>query len=132
MKTTMRALLLAAGLAAGAETALAAAAAPAVFREEIARTDLGNGLEAVLGRSGMGPGGDSGRHTHPGVEMVALVEGTVELIFDGQPARTIQTGEAFMIPHKVIHRIRNVGAGPARFAPVWIIEKGQPIASPVN
>lgn len=131
MGKAMRALMLAAALTATAAPALAAPA-PAVFREEIARTDLGNGMEAVLGRSGMGIGGDSGRHTHPGVEMVTLVEGTVELIIDGQPTRTVQTGEAFMVPNKVIHRIRNVGAGPARFAPVWIIEKGQPIAIPAN
>lgn len=43
--------------------------------------------------------------------MVTLVEGTVELIIDGQPTRTVQTGEAFMVPNKVIHRIRNVGPG---------------------
>jgi quercetin dioxygenase-like cupin family protein len=133
MKMTIGAMLLSAGaLAAGLVASARAADAPAVFREELSRVDLGNGLEAVQGRSGMGAGGDSGRHTHPGLEMVTLLEGTVEVTIDGQPPKTVKAGEAFMVPGKLVHRVRVIGNGPARFAPVWIIEKGQPIASPVK
>ena len=131
MKKMIRATTLAALLIAGGGAVLAADA-PAVVREEILRTEVGSGLEAVLGRASLPVGSDTGRHIHPGTELGTVVEGSVELTIDGQPPRTLKAGEGFMIPLKAVHRFRNIGNGPARIAPVWIIEKGQPIAIPVK
>lgn len=127
MKKTIRATSLAALLIVGGGAVLAADTTPDVVRAEILRTDVGSGLEAVLGRTTMKVGADTGRHIHPGTELVTLAEGTVELVIDGQPPRTINAGEGFMIPFKAVHRLRNIGNGPAVFTPVWIIEKGQPV-----
>jgi len=78
------------------------------------------------------PGGAAGRHTHPGEELGYVVEGTLELLIDGQPPRTVKAGESFFVPAGMVHDGRNVGSGPAKVLATYIVEKGKPVASPAN
>jgi quercetin dioxygenase-like cupin family protein len=78
------------------------------------------------------PGGAAGKHTHPGEELGYVVEGTLELLIDGQPPRVVKAGEAFFVPAGVVHDGRNVGSGPAKVLATYIVEKGKPVASPVK
>jgi quercetin dioxygenase-like cupin family protein len=78
------------------------------------------------------PGGAAGRHTHPGEELGYVVEGTLELLIDGQPPRVVKAGEAFFVPAGVVHDGRNVGSGPAKVLATYIVEKGKPVATPVK
>ena len=78
------------------------------------------------------PGGAAGKHTHPGEELGYVVEGTLELLIEGQPPRTIKAGESFFVPAGVVHDGRNVGSGPAKVLATYIVEKGKPVASPAK
>ena len=78
------------------------------------------------------PGAASGRHTHPGEEIAYVQTGPVILEIDGKPARTFQTGEVFMIPAGTIHNARNTGTGVAKVVATYVIEKGKPVATPVQ
>ena len=78
------------------------------------------------------PGGAAGKHTHPGEELGYVVEGTLELLVEGQPPRIVKAGEAFFVPAGVVHDGRNVGSGPAKVLATYIVEKGKPVASPVK
>jgi len=78
------------------------------------------------------PGGAAGKHTHPGEELGYVVEGTLELLIEGQPPRVVKAGEAFFVPAGVVHDGRNVGSGPAKVLATYIVEKGKPVASPVK
>jgi len=78
------------------------------------------------------PGGAAGRHTHPGEELGYVVEGTLELLIDGQPPRTVKAGESFFVPAGTVHDGRNVGSGPAKVLATYIVEKGKPVASPAK
>jgi quercetin dioxygenase-like cupin family protein len=78
------------------------------------------------------PGGAAGKHTHPGEELGYVVEGTLELLIEGQPPRIVKAGEAFFVPAGVVHDGRNVGSGPAKVLATYIVEKGKPVASPVK
>ena len=78
------------------------------------------------------PGGAAGRHTHPGEELGYVVEGTLELLIDGQPPRTVKAGESFFVPAGMVHDGRNVGSGPAKVLATYIVEKGKPVASPAK
>ena len=131
MKMMIRASALAALLMAGGAAVLAADA-PAIVRNELLHTDIAGGLEAILGRTTMAVGSDTGRHIHPGTELATLAVGTVELTIDGQPPRTIKAGEAFTIPYKAVHHLRVIGDVPVVIMPTWIIEKGQPLTIPVK
>ena len=78
------------------------------------------------------PGGEAGRHTHPGEELGYVVEGTLELRIEGQPPRVVKAGEAFFVPAGIVHDGKNVGAGPAKVLATYIVEKGKPVASPAK
>ena len=75
------------------------------------------------------PGAMVARHTHPGVESTYLVEGASELSVDGQAARQLQPGDAFVVPANTPHSARN-GAAKTVLAATYVVEKGKPLASP--
>ena|SRR5436190_24391033 len=78
------------------------------------------------------PGGAAGKHTHPGEELGYVLEGTLELLVEGQPARTLKAGDSFFIPPGVVHDGKNIGSGPAKVLATYVVEKGKPVASPAK
>src|SRR5580704_9822731 len=89
------------------------------------------GREAVVARVEIAPGGSSGRHTHPGEEITYVIEGEVEILVDGQPPLKVKAGESFIIPSGAKHDARNTGSQTLRMAGVYIVDKSQPMATPV-
>jgi len=87
---------------------------------------------AVVARAEFIPGGAAGRHTHPGEELGYVVSGTLQLLVDGQPPRTIKAGEVFFVPAGIIHDGKNVGKGKAVVLATYVVEKGKPVASPAK
>jgi quercetin dioxygenase-like cupin family protein len=90
------------------------------------------GRHAVVARAEFIPGGQAGRHTHPGEELGYVVEGTLELVIDGQPPKTVKAGEVFFVPAGMVHDGRNVGSGKAVVLATYIVETGKPVASPAK
>lgn len=90
------------------------------------------GRHAVVARAEFIPGGAAGRHTHPGEELGYVVEGTLELLVDGQPPRTLKAGEVFFVPAGIVHDGKNVGSGKAVVLATYVVEKGKPVASPAK
>jgi len=87
---------------------------------------------AVVARAEFIPGGAAGRHTHPGEELGYVVSGTLQLLVDGQPPRTIKAGEVFFVPAGIVHDGKNVGKGKAVVLATYVVEKGKPVASPAK
>lgn len=113
--------------------AAVAAQAPTPFKRTVLQqADLSApGREAVMALAEIQPGAASGRHTHPGEEIAYVSAGPIILEIDGKPARTLQTGEAFIIPAGTVHNARNGGTGLAKVVATYVIEKGKPVATPV-
>jgi len=88
------------------------------------------GREAVVAKVEVAPGAKAGRHTHPGDEISYVSDGEVQLLIDGQPARTVKAGESFVIPAGVIHDAHNTSSAPVKLVGVYVVEKGKPLASP--
>jgi len=104
-----------------------------IKRTIITRGDVSvRGREAVVAQVEIAPGALAGRHTHPGDEISYFLGGEGELLIDGQPPRRMKAGEAFVIPAGVVHAARNPGTEPARLVGVYIVEKGQPLATPAK
>jgi quercetin dioxygenase-like cupin family protein len=74
----------------------------------------------------MEPGASSPRHTHPGDCYGAIIEGTVELVVEGQQPRRFSAGEAWHNPRGPVHYFRNVGSSPARLVNTLVVDKGKP------
>jgi quercetin dioxygenase-like cupin family protein len=73
-----------------------------------------------------------GKHTHPGEEIGYVVEGSLELIIEGQPARTLKAGEGFVVPASTVHEGKAVGSGKTVVLATYVIEKGKPVATMVK
>ena len=67
------------------------------------------------------------RHSHPGEEIVYVIEGSLEYRLDGRPPVTLKAGEVLFIPHGTIHAAKNVGSGNAAELATYIVEKGKPL-----
>jgi mannose-6-phosphate isomerase-like protein (cupin superfamily) len=48
----------------------------------------------------------------------------------GQAPRKVSAGEAFVIPGGVVHNALNSGTVPTKLVGVYVVEKGQPLATP--
>ena len=112
----------------------AGAQAPTPFKRTVLQQgDLSApGREVVQALAEIQPGAASGRHTHPGEEVAYVLTGPVVLEIDGKPSKTLQTGEVFLIPPGTIHNAKNAGTGVAKVVATYIIEKGKPVATPVQ
>jgi quercetin dioxygenase-like cupin family protein len=122
-------LVLGMTLAVAAGTLLAQASG--LTRTLVTRGDVSvPGREAVVARVEVAPGAKAGRHTHPGDEISYVIEGTAQLLIDGQPPRTVKAGESFIIPAGVVHDAHNDSDAPIKLVGVYVVEKGKPLASP--
>lgn len=120
-------------IAAVALTAVATLAqAPAIKRKLLQKESVTAEREAVLGEAEIPGGGQSGRHTHPGVEVGYVLQGPIILEIEGEAPKTLQTGESFKIPYGKVHNGKAAGNTPVKVLSTYIVEKGKPLASPAS
>ncbi len=107
------------------------AAAAGVTRKILSETDGPTpGYVTLLVEATIEPGAVVGRHTHPGIESAYVLEGGFELPIQGQPTRTLKTGDAFQIPAETPHAGGKPGDAKTRVLITYVVEKGKPLASP--
>ena len=128
MKTTrimtVAALIVAGGLA----LHMALAQAPGIKRTDLQRHDLSvPGREVVQVRVELAPGVSFPKHTHPGEEIIYVLEGTWEYTVEGKPPVTLKAGEVLFIPAGTIHSAKNVGSGNGAELATYVVEKGKPL-----
>ncbi|WP_229429172.1 cupin domain-containing protein [Massilia sp. ST3] len=97
-----------------------------IGRTEAVRHDFDGGREAIQVRVDFGPGAAFPKHSHPGVEIAYVLEGTVEYELEGKPV-VLKAGEALYIPAGAVHSARNPGQGKAAELATYLVEKGKPI-----
>jgi quercetin dioxygenase-like cupin family protein len=101
-------------------------------RIDLQRHDLSApGREVIQARVEIDPGVTSPRHTHPGEEIIYVLEGSLEYQVEGKPAVTLKAGEVLFIPAGTIHAAKNVGNGNAAELATYVVEKGKPLVTVV-
>ncbi|WP_245844835.1 cupin domain-containing protein [Noviherbaspirillum humi] len=111
----------------------ALAQAAGIKREMVKKADVSvPNHEAVVARVEVAPGVLAGRHTHPGDEISYVTEGEGEVLIDGEPPLKIKAGDAFVIPAGKIHDAKSTGSTPLKLVGTYIVEKGQPLATPAK
>ena len=112
---------------------LAQAQPPGTRRTDLQRHDLSApGREVVQVRVDFDPGYVAPRHTHPGEEIIYVLEGMWEYTVEGKPPVTLKAGDVLFIPAGAIHSARNVGTGRAAELATYIVEKGKPLLTVVE
>ena len=107
-------------------------------QQGVKRTDLQQhdlsipGREVVQVRVDIAPGVLAPDHSHPGEEIVYVIEGTLEYRLAGKPPVTLKAGEVLFIPAGVVHSARNVGNVNGAELATYIVEKGKPLVEPAK
>ena len=97
-------------------------------RIDLQRHDLSvAGREVIQTIVELEPGTTAPRHSHPGEEIIYVLEGTWEYTLEGQPPVTLKAGDVLYVPAGMIHSARNVGTGRGRELATYIVEKGKPL-----
>lgn len=102
-------------------------------QSEIKRTNLQRhdlsvpGREAIQVRVDIPSGSAFPKHSHPGEEMVFMIEGVLEYQLDGRPPVTLKAGEVLFIPAGTVHAVRNVSSGNGAELATYVVEKGKPL-----
>jgi quercetin dioxygenase-like cupin family protein len=69
--------------------------APGLWRTDLQRQDLSvPEREVVQARVDIGPEAPLVKHTHPGEEIIDILEGSLEYQIEGQPPKTFNAGDA--------------------------------------
>jgi quercetin dioxygenase-like cupin family protein len=98
-----------------------------IHRTDLLKRDLDvSGREVIQVLVDIDPGVSSPKHSHPGVEVAYVLEGTFEYQLEGQPPVTLKAGESLYIPAGTAHVAKNVGAGKASELATYIVKKGVP------
>jgi len=129
MKMTTRIITVAALIAAsGLALHVALSQQPGIKRTDLQRHDLSvPGREVVQVRVDFAPGVAFGKHSHPGEEIVYVLEGSLEYQVEGKPPVTLKAGEVLFIPAGTIHAAKNVASGNGAELATYVVEKGKPL-----
>lgn len=101
---------------------------PGLKRTNLMRNDLSApGREVVQVRVDFPPGLVAAKHSHPGEELVYVIEGVFEYQLEGEPAVTLKAGDVLFIPAGKIHSVKNIGSGNGAELATYIVEKGKPL-----
>jgi quercetin dioxygenase-like cupin family protein len=103
-------------------------------RIDLQRHDLSvAGREVVQAIVELDPGVKSARHTHPGEEIVYVLDGApLEYEVEGKPSVTLKPGDVLFIPAGTIHTAKNVGTRKGAELATYIVEKGKPLLTEVG
>ena len=105
-----------------------------IKRIDLQRHDLSvPGREVVQAIVELDPGVTSSRHTHPGEEIIYVLEGApLEYEVDGKPPVTLEPGDVLFIPAGTIHAAKNVGSRKGAELATYVVEKGKPLLTEVS
>ena len=99
-----------------------------VRRTELQRYDLSvRGREVIQVRVDLDPGVTVPQHSHPGEEIIYVLEGVWEYQVEGKEPTKLTAGEVLFIPAGVKHGAKNVGSGKGSELATYIVEKGKPL-----
>lgn len=109
-------------------TSTASAQQSGIKRTDLQRHDLSvSGYETVQARIDFEAHTAFGKHSHPGEEVIYVLDGVLEYEVEGQSPVTLKAGEVLFIPAGVVHSARNNSHEKASELATYIVEKGKPV-----
>jgi quercetin dioxygenase-like cupin family protein len=134
MQTTRNAGVAAIIFAMGVVLHVVSAQQAGTRRIDLQRHDLSvPGREVIQTIVELDPGVKSSRHTHPGEEIVYVLEGApLEYELEGRPPVTLEPGDVLFIPAGTVHSAKNVGHRKGAELATYIVEKGKPLLTEVS
>jgi quercetin dioxygenase-like cupin family protein len=101
-------------------------------RTDLQRHDLSAaGREVIQVRVDFDPGYVAPMHTHPGEEIIYVIEGTLEYEIGGKKSR-VKAGDVLFVPAGTPHTATNIGSGNGAELATYVVEKGKPLITLVR
>lgn len=101
-------------------------------RTDLQRHDLAvPGREVLQARVNFAPASSFPRHTHPGEEIIYVLEGSLEYEVAGK-AVALKAGDVLFVPAETVHAARNIGTDNAAELATYVLEKGKPLTTIVK
>ena len=101
-------------------------------RTDLQRHDLSApGREVVQVRVDFDSGYVAPMHTHPGEEIIYVIEGTLEYEIGGKKSK-VKAGDVLFVPAGTPHTATNIGSGNGAELATYIVEKGKPLITLVK
>jgi quercetin dioxygenase-like cupin family protein len=134
MQARRKAVVAAVIVAGGLVLHMARAQQAGTKRIDLQRHDLSvPGREVVQTIVELDSGITSSRHTHPGDEIVYVLEGApLEYEVEGKTPVTLKPGDVLFIPAGTVHAAKNVGNRKGAELATYIVEKGKPLLTVVS
>lgn len=99
-----------------------------IKRTDLQRHDLSaSGHETIQVRIDFEADTAFGMHSHPGEEVIYVLEGILEYEVEGERPVTLKAGDVLFIPAGKNHSARNAGNIKAAELATYIVEKGKPL-----
>src|SRR5262245_42178714 len=129
LKRTAQAFAISALIAAGALAPHATQAQLSQFkRTDLQQHDLSiPGREAIQVRVDIAAGAAFPKHSHPGEEIIYVLEGTLEYQIEDKPPLTLKAGDVLFILAGAAHSAKNPGNVTGSELATYIVEKGKPL-----
>ncbi|MGC5745789.1 cupin domain-containing protein [Chryseobacterium sp. NFX27] len=99
----------------------------------VKRTDLqrhtieAEDYETIQARIDLEPGKSVGMHSHPGEELIYVLEGIFEYQLEGEEPVILKAGEVLFVPAGRNHSAKNIGEGKASELATYIVRKDKPL-----
>lgn len=101
-------------------------------RTELQRHDLSApGREVIQVRVDFDPGYVAPMHTHPGEEIIYVIEGTLEYEIGGKKSK-VKAGDVLFVPAGTPHTAMNIGSDNGAELATYVVEKGKPLVTLVK
>jgi len=101
-------------------------------RTDLQRHDLSApGREVIQVRVDFDPGYVAPMHTHPGEEIIYVIEGTLEYEIGGKVTR-VKAGDVLFVSAGTPHTAKNIGSTNAAELATYVVDKGKPLLTPVK
>lgn len=99
-----------------------------VKRTDLQRHDIeAIGYETIQARIDLEPGTAVGMHSHPGEEVIYVLEGTFEYQLEGEKPIILKAGEVLFVPAGKNHSAKNIGHVKASELATYIVKKDKPL-----
>src|SRR5215831_9231900 len=103
-----------------------------IKRTIVQRFDVpGSNYETVIALVEIAPNAAIGKHTHPGVDSGVLQSGDIVLNAEGRSEQSVKPGDSWKIPPNTVHW-GTAGPNGAKIVNTYVVEKGKPLATPVQ
>ena len=111
---------------------IAMAQKPGTKRTDLQRHDLSApGREVIQVRVDFDPGYVTPMHTHPGEEIIYVIEGTLEYEIGGKKSK-VKAGDVLFVPAGTPYTATNIGSDNGAELATYVVEKGKPLVTLVK